>query len=123
MKLDTLKYFEANTSMLGSRLANPWVLETDHALTGHSNKNSLHNRARPDGATALVAFRVGWACIGLEPACCPNVRHKMHKESAKGIVSLFGMEEQARHGGLLRLGRKSKLLGASVELGSLCGTL
>lgn len=47
----------------------------------------------------------------------------MHKESATGIVSLFGMEEQARHGSLLRLGRKSKLLGASVELGSLCGTL
>ena len=40
-----------------------------------------------------------------------------------GIVSLFGMEAQARRGSLLILGRKSKLLGASVELGSLCGTL
>ena len=72
---------------------------------------------------ALLAFRVGVACIGLVPACCPNVRHEMQKGSAKGFVSLFGMEEQARHGSLLRPGRKSKLLGASVELGSLCGAL
>ena len=40
-----------------------------------------------------------------------------------GIVSLVCMEGQARHGSLLMLGRKSKLLGASVELGSLGGTL
>ena len=41
------------------KLSFSWVLGTEHALIGHSRKNLLHNRARPDGAMTLLALGSG----------------------------------------------------------------